>query len=149
MLLSLENDNLGALAVAYAGAAPRRCKADQSVAARAGSENRAYAHGGSPGTWEALSSPRQTKPAGAGLNKPRALECRVPYSEGAKPVDASVVPRSEGNRASGMGGSGHSTFIVPRKQGNRPEGSLRREGGCRERVRLEGPGGSMVRGGER
>ena len=148
MLLSLENDNLGALAVAYAGAAPRRCRADQSVAAQAGSENTAYAHGGSPGTWEALSPPRQNKPAGAGRSNPRPPGA-VSAVRGSEAADAGVVPRSEGNRASGTGGSGHSTFIVPAKRGNRPEGSPRREGGCREAVRLVTPGGSMVRGGAR
>ena len=56
-------------------------------------------------------------------------------STGSKARDATVVPRSKGNRASGMGGSGQSTLIVPVKQGNPPQGSLWREGGCREAVR--------------
>ena len=36
---------------------PTRCSAGQSAEVRAGSESRANAHWGSPGTWEALSFP--------------------------------------------------------------------------------------------
>lgn len=87
-------------------------------------------------------------PVGAGRTTSGPFGRRV-CAQGERSKDAGVVPRSEGNRAIGMAGSGRSTFIVPRKQGNLPEGSLRREGGCREVVRLEDPGGSMERGRER
>ena len=79
------------------------------------------------------------------VQQPQAPGRRTTRLEGAKQVAAGAVPRSEGNRAGGTGGSGRSTFTVPKKQGNRPEGSLRREGGCREAVRLAGPAGPMDR----
>jgi hypothetical protein len=77
---------------------------------------------------------KSTSPeAGGGrLNKPQALRRRVTRPEGAKEADADVVPHSEGNRVSGMLGSGRSTPMVPSKQGNLPQGSLWRDGGCRE-----------------
>ena len=86
---------------------------------------------------------------GGRLNKTQALGRCIRGPKGANAAGAGVVPNGEGNRARGTDGSGRSTFIVPRKQGNRPEGSLRREGRCREAVRLADPGGSMDRGRDR
>jgi hypothetical protein len=57
------------------------------------------------------------------LNKAQARGRGGRRPSGAKPADADVVPRSEGNRASGKAGSGQSAFIVPWKQGNRPKGA--------------------------
>ncbi len=81
-------------------------------------------------------------PVGAGRTTSGPVGSRV-CARWERIKDAGVVPRSEGNRAGGKAGSGRSTFIVPRKQGNPPQGSLPRERGCREVVRLADPGGSM------
>ena len=113
--------------------------AAQSVGVRAGSKSRANAHGGSPGTWEAVPISTAEKTGGGRSINAQARGRRVPSSTGNETRDAAVVPRGEGNRASGKGGSGQSTPIVPVKRENPPQGILRREEGCREAPQGRGP----------
>ena len=130
---------------------PTRCLAGQSAEVRAGSESRANAHWGSPGTWEALSFPCLTsnQPAGAGRSIPWPTDARVHRPLGAKQWTEVRYRVARETEASGTSDSGQSIPIVPVKQGNPPQGSLRREGGCREAFTRREPGGSMNRGEER
>ena len=113
---------------------PTRCSAGQSAEVRAGSESRANAHWGSPGTWEALSFPCLTsnQPAGAGRSIPRPTDARVHRPLGAKQWTEVRYRVARETEASGTSDSGQSILMVPVKQGNPPQGSLWREGGCRE-----------------
>lgn len=130
MLLSLENDNPEVLAVALGGDGTETLDSQGKRRGSGGVEEHGIRIRGSPGTWEALSSPRQNITGGGRLNKAQALGRGDRRPLGAKLAAADVVPRSEGNRASGKGGSGQSTFIVPLKQGNRPKGACGGKGGA-------------------
>jgi hypothetical protein len=121
----------------------------QSAGVRAGSRSRADAHGGSPGTWEALpiSTVKHTG-GGRSINTQARGRC-APRPQGAKPGAPLWYRRARATELCGMDGSGQSTPTVPVKQGNPPQGSLRREEGCREATAGPVPGGTMNRGGDR
>jgi len=133
--LSLEKGNLGVLTFRWVQDCTDTLKCRSKREGPGGVRERGIRIAGFPrnlrGT--AVSVPKET--GGGRSNKPQVPGHGVPCPRGAKQADAGTVPRSEGNRAGGMAGSGRNAFIAPRKQGNLPEGSLRREGGRREELR--------------
>ncbi len=89
------------------------------------------------------------QPAGTGRSIPRLSDARVhrPKRSNQWTEERYRVARETG--ASGKNDSGQSISIVPAKQGNPPQGSLLREGGCREVAVRRKSGGAMIRGTER
>lgn len=89
------------------------------------------------------------QPAGAGRSIPRPADARVHRPTGSNlwTEERYRVARETG--ASGKNDSGQSISIVPTKQGNPPQGSLWRDGGCREAAARRTSGGAMIRGTER
>ncbi len=109
-------------------AAPR-CRKSPGTEAPPGSKSTACTHGGSPGTWEILSSPSLRSGSGAPYNKsPGPRRRRARHACGSEEDERAMVPPSEGNEARREGrqevGALHSTD----EAGEPTRGTLRREG---------------------
>ena len=94
-----------------------------------GSENRAKAHEGSPGTWETLSVSLVNFRPGYRQTNSR------PPRPASRPTGANTgrkrwYRQAKATKRGGKGGRESERLIVPSKRGNRPEGTPGREGGA-------------------
>lgn len=88
---------------------------------RRGRQNRGNGHAGSPGTWEAPSSPSQVPARSDRPNKLQHDPGPGPGPRGRNTGEAAVSP-SERNNRDETGDGESERFVVPSKRGNRPEG---------------------------
>ena len=114
-------------------AAPERREVPPGAEASPESENAACAHGGSPGTWEVLTSPAPnrtghpvsvSRPVGSWRSTPTGANKR-----------ARLVPPSEGNEARREGRQEVGALRSTREAGEPSRGTRWREGGAGQRTR--------------